>query len=383
MGRRPLEQWLSRGDAVGKSFSRANASPRASSPRGENSPSGRQADAKFSPDLPSNLPINTEPFKSAVLTTTPAESYWSGDSSSVVVDAKLLNSMSAQEVRAFKNARPTNAPMSTTLSNSSVDRAATPSYNSQASSKLPLRPPDGKIAVVVDKKGPAATAPAIPGTNSDGVAKALSADSPVNSATTKNPATNSALPVPSSAAASVNPLAPNSAASAQRQVLTTTAPASLPNLNGNAAPGVAAKDTPPALSASNSAPPSAKPAAPLNPSAAARPVAPNSAPTWAPVTVQPPLRGVMKIARNTDQAFLLKLPAESVPSGQSTSLRMQRSVMVPQQSRWHHHGAIAKLTVGELLTQPPPEKPDAKIQPRPGTRSLCARLWTKMALFGN
>ena len=45
---------------------------------------------------------------------------------------------------------------------------------------------------------------------------------------------------------------------------------------------------------------------------------------------------------------------------------MQRFVMVPQRGRWHHHSAVAKLTVGELLTHVPPEKPDAKIQPRAG-----------------
>ncbi len=40
--------------------------------------------------------------------------------------------------------------------------------------------------------------------------------------------------------------------------------------------------------------------------------------------------------------------------------------MVPQRGRWHHREAVAKLTVGELRTQFAPEKPDAKVQPRPG-----------------
>jgi Gram-negative bacterial TonB protein C-terminal len=57
---------------------------------------------------------------------------------------------------------------------------------------------------------------------------------------------------------------------------------------------------------------------------------------------------------------------ESVGGGNSISIRMQRFVMVPRQSRWHHHGPIAKLTVGELLTAVAPEKPDARVKPRLG-----------------
>jgi hypothetical protein len=71
----------------------------------------------------------------------------------------------------------------------------------------------------------------------------------------------------------------------------------------------------------------------------------------APVNAQSPLHGVMLVARKNNESFLLKLPVESVAGGRSLSVEMQRFVMVPAESRWHHHGPIAKLAVGELLTQ--------------------------------
>jgi hypothetical protein len=71
----------------------------------------------------------------------------------------------------------------------------------------------------------------------------------------------------------------------------------------------------------------------------------------APVNAQSPLHGVMLVARKNNESFLLKLPVESVPGGRALSVEIQRFVMVPAESRWHHHGPIAKLAVGELLTQ--------------------------------
>ena len=59
----------------------------------------------------------------------------------------------------------------------------------------------------------------------------------------------------------------------------------------------------------------------------------------------------MLVARKNNESFLLRLPVESVASGRSVSVEMQRFVMVPAESRWHRHGPIAKLKVGELLTQ--------------------------------
>jgi hypothetical protein len=74
----------------------------------------------------------------------------------------------------------------------------------------------------------------------------------------------------------------------------------------------------------------------------------------------------MMVARKNDESFLLKLPAESVPGGKSTSIRMQRFVMVPAESRWHHHGPIAKVTIGELLLQAALDKGEPGIQAHSG-----------------
>jgi hypothetical protein len=59
----------------------------------------------------------------------------------------------------------------------------------------------------------------------------------------------------------------------------------------------------------------------------------------------------MLVARKNNESFLLKLPVEAAGGGRSVSVQLQRSVMVPAESRWHHHGPIAKLAIGELLTQ--------------------------------
>src|SRR6202022_2026488 len=85
--------------------------------------------------------------------------------------------------------------------------------------------------------------------------------------------------------------------------------------------------------------------------ASSRPAAPSAASNLAPVNGQSPLHGVMLVARKNNESFLLRLPVESVAGGRSVSIEMQRFVMVPAESRWHRHGPIAKLTVGELLTQ--------------------------------
>jgi hypothetical protein len=79
------------------------------------------------------------------------------------------------------------------------------------------------------------------------------------------------------------------------------------------------------------------------------------------VLPQPPLHGVIRVARKSDETFLLKLPLESVSDDHNGSIRMQRFVMVPKQSRWHRHGPIVKLSIGELLAH---DAPDALNAPR-------------------
>jgi hypothetical protein len=74
----------------------------------------------------------------------------------------------------------------------------------------------------------------------------------------------------------------------------------------------------------------------------------------------------MLVARKTNESFMLRLPVESVARGRSVSIEMQRFVMMPAESRWHHHGPIAKLAVGELLTQVAPNQVEMTNYARPG-----------------
>ena len=97
-----------------------------------------------------------------------------------------------------------------------------------------------------------------------------------------------------------------------------------------------------------------------------RSAGPSAVANLAPVNAQPPLHGVMLVARKNNESFLLRLPLESVASGRSISIEMQRFVMMPAESRWHHHGPIAKLAVGELLTQVAPNQVEMASNARPG-----------------
>jgi hypothetical protein len=101
-------------------------------------------------------------------------------------------------------------------------------------------------------------------------------------------------------------------------------------------------------------------------SSSSRPAAPSGATNLAPVNAQPALHGVMRVARKNNESFLLKLPVESVASGRSVSVQMQRFVMMPAESRWHHHSPIAKLAVGELLTQVAARQLETASNARPG-----------------
>jgi len=122
-----------------------------------------------------------------------------------------------------------------------------------------------------------------------------------------------------------------------------------PSMASTATPGSAAKVAP-SLYASNSS----------------RPVVPSAATNLAPVNAQSPLHGVMLVARKNNESFLLRLPVESVAGGRSVSVEMQRFVMVPAESRWHHRGPIAKLTVGELLTEVTANQVELVGNARPG-----------------
>jgi len=74
----------------------------------------------------------------------------------------------------------------------------------------------------------------------------------------------------------------------------------------------------------------------------------------------------MLVARKSGEPFSLKLPVESVGGGRGASIEIQRYVTIPPQSRLHRRGAVAKLTIGELLTPEAPDAPEAGIRPRDG-----------------
>jgi hypothetical protein len=369
VGRRPLEQWLSRGDALGKGLSRKSPSQTLPSTP-DISATGRRADVKFSQEIPPSLPINTEPFENEVLTIKPAETYRPGGSSALV-DAKLLNSMSTQEARAFKNVGSVSAASATSTNKNDADKKPAIAANTSAASEMTQPESTSSLVNVIPPKvtgglggvAPSTTAASAQVQNTTMTLVANSANS--NSSVLKADASkdvNSSTVRQNSLAPGVRSATPpvNVPASTSAPVL----PSSNPDPNRNAVQSTVSNNAHAALSAFNAPPLSASPPPP-NPSVAPS-VAPDAAPKLAPLSIQPPLRGVMNIARSTDQAFVLKLPAESLPGGQAASMRMQRFVMVPQRGRWHHRNAVAKLTVGELLTQVPPEKPDAKIQPRQG-----------------
>lgn len=141
------------------------------------------------------------------------------------------------------------------------------------------------------------------------------------------------------------------------------APAKVAPVNAAPAPTIAKSNASTVVPNSNASP---TPSLTSSSLLAGQPKPAGASPSLAPASVQGPLHGVMMVARKNDESFLLKLPAESVPGGKSTSIRMQRVVMVPAESRWHHHGPIAKVTVGELLSQAALDRADPGIQPHPG-----------------
>ncbi len=378
VGRRPLEQWLSRGDAGAKTLAVTTTRPASTSP--DSLASAHQADLDFSQEISSNLPINTRPFENDILIAKPIENYRSG-TSSAAVDARLLNSMSTQEARAYKNIGAYKASVAKSPAVAGLDTKP----NLVASSSLPsqITPPKSPQiqsvavpSVASSSAGPGnavaaknnAAAPSrtqvsnaaappqtLPNSNSTISKPAPIPDAPKEMNTSM--AHHETVTVPSTTvAAPVNATTPTRAA--------TSSPDS--GVHGNPLPSNATKSSPATLSSSTPASPGASTASPLNPSVSPS-IAPNPAPKLAPPSAQPQLHGVMNIARSTDQAFILKLPAESIPGGQSASLRMQRFVMVPQRGGlFHHHSAVAKLKVGELLTQVSPEKADSKVQPHTG-----------------
>ena len=488
VGRRPLQQWLSRGFAVRKTISHIDApepeiarvrdeSPDITSSDidaiGPHSIPGRSAEA---PAITNSQDVKTpEATKSFV-------------SAPAFVDTNLLNSMSTQELRALKAPTPTVPPENPNATEAKVDSKTEPnvavandSFSSPAAVVKPVTRPDSFAAATKartnagnssarrgdsnDKSAATATVardtrsiaannqgPLAQGLSrqnpSAPVARTVSVDSGANAAPTSHPSVGAAnVPAPrpaavnvmppavphiassSTAAISSAPVAENSStyqnASGSSQGVQATGNASTPSsqsvnpsvttASGSSGNSVAssspvsdasrngntvltASKTQPASASSpvetpygSTAPPYGSPSpkpeprmasdakprmAPnVRPNMASGAYAPNSSrsvtpngatPNLAPVNAQPPLHGVMLVARKNNESFLLRLPVESVASGRSVSIEMQRFVMMPAENRWHHHGPIAKLAVGELLTQVTPNQVEMASNARPG-----------------
>jgi PilZ domain len=472
VGRRPLQQWLSRGFAVRKTISHVDApEPEIARVRDESpditssdidatGPHSIPARSAGAPAITNSQDVKT-PDATKSFVSTPA-----------LVDTNLLNSMSTQELRALKAPAPTVPPENTDANEAKVDSktepnaaAAKDSFSAPAAVVKPVTRPDSFAAATnartnagnssarrADSNDKSAATAAVArdtrsiAANNQGplvqhlskqnpsapVARTVSVDSGANAAPTSHPsvgAANVSAPRPaavsvmppavphiassSTAAISSAPVAENSPthqnASGSSQGVQAAGNAStpssqsvnhsVPTASGSAGNSVAssspvsdasrngntvltASKTQPASASSSvetpygsAAPPYGSPSPKPEPRMASdakprmapnvrpnmassayapnssRSVTPSGATNLAPVNAQPPLHGVMLVARKHNESFLLRLPVESVASGRSVSIEMQRFVMMPAESRWHHHGPIAKLAVGELLTQ--------------------------------
>jgi hypothetical protein len=367
VGRRPLEQWLSRGDAAGndKSGTETVQGP-VNLPLESGSEAVKQLEISQVMAPATVEPPATKTSTGPGLTNIDLPASGSGSTA----DANLLNSMSTQEAHALVHsksaevqepAKPDATINAKTQGNTDADRRAieippsgvkpveaprvglqnNKNENNLTSSARASASAKAASTASGDTKTPAA---AILSTNTaDGVPKTVSIDSGFvareanNSPSTRSqPATNSA----------VSP------------TKTTAAMNGAPDLSNNSA---SAPTKPTSLSAMT-ADPAMKPATPPTSRAAAPAIAPSPAPT----TSQPPLHGVMLVARKGGEGLSLKLPVESVANERGASVQIQRYITVPPQSRWHHRGPIAKLKIGELLTPAAPDTSDAAIRPHDG-----------------
>ena len=314
-------------------------------------------------------------------------------------DSKLLNSLSTQEARALKN-----VPRGSSAATESAASTNTPKEIFRDSS-------GGNISSVATKINPV-VAPAEVARNSGSASQGTIAAQNFRADTTKDTAVKA--PATPATGDTARPVAGNSVASAASSNVPRSnvqTPASVDAANvavshsydagassiaakpvattPSNATDTAANSVASSQSASNIAPAgsgssgvAAAPksgannvavsvaSAPASASVAVNPVNVNAAASAAPVvatpSTQPPLRGTVLVARKSDEAFLLKLPVESISSDESVATRMQRTVMVPAQSRWHGHGPIAKVAVGELLSNVKLDGADGGVKARAG-----------------
>ena len=412
VGRRPLQQWLSQGGTMRKNLSHVATAESEIASTHDESPdiTNGDIDATGPQSIPTrNTPANTS--TQGVKTSAATKSFVS---TPAVADTSLLNSMSTQELRAFKSpstkpAENSNATEPRVYWKSKLDAAvAKPATRFNISTASPKAP--------TSKQNPKAQ-----------LGRTIAVDSGVDTGTANYPSvalSNAAAPHPS--ASSVTPTevprgisspAASTAPVAGNSTIRQNTAGSTPSIQvaGNASPGSTVNNSsrnnnavltasktqlasPPASLTAPSYAAATKPESRVAPDAtpriapdvrsgmastvtttAATKVAPSAygasssrstassgATNLAPVNAQAPLHGVMLVARKNNESFLLRLPVESVASGRSVSVQMQRFVMVPPESRWHHHGPIAKLAVGELLTEGAANQLDTASNAHPG-----------------
>jgi hypothetical protein len=228
-------------------------------------------------------------------------------------------------------------PASSVAATSSVPATGNSSIHQNASGSSPMiQPADNTASTVVTQSVNHSVA-----TASGAAGNSVASSSPGSAASRNN---NTALTAPRT------PSAPTPAPSPTGTMYGST---SAPHIAPDAAPRVA-PNVKPNIASSAYAP------------NYSRSAGPGAATNLAPVNAQPPLHGVMLVARKNNESFMLRLPVESVASGRSVSIEMQRFIMMPAESRWHHHGPIAKLAVGELLTQVAPNQVEMTNYARPG-----------------
>jgi hypothetical protein len=436
VGRRPLEQWLSREKDAVKNVPAISEQKPKTGFASEQSSTNRGVVAETSqavlPKSDVSAPTFAEPGPSDVnkperSQPRAAESYQTLAFGERLVDPKLLNSMSTQEAKAFRNSlrAPTDRnPVSANPTVSTNPRgpksqpapaavAVTmiqPGNSIDAKNSRPIAPPtvvasnqnssahNGTVTRSSPAGAPTASSPAMSpdsrvtspanprsssvassgNQNSAVSAKGAPNASPANAAMSRQ---NGGAPTPAGTASSIMQPPSGTVASTSARypihdnvVATAKAPASTGSGSDVASTKAAAVNVAPAttvansnastvVSNSNTSASSAR----MSPSlVGSQPIPASASAGLTPASVQAPLHGVMMVARKNDESFLLKLPAESVPGGKSTSIRMQRFVMVPAESRWHHHGPIAKVTIGELLSQAEVGKGEPGIQAHPG-----------------
>ncbi len=404
VGRRPLQQWLSRGFAERRNTAHVDASDPVIAVARDESP-----DITGSDDIdatgPQSIPARTgeTPATSSSQDIKASDASKSFVSTPEFVDTQLLNSMSTQERRAVKapasTARPENPNANETKVGLKTEANAAVLKNSYASSAAVVKPVTRPNTFAASTTAPTIARNVSPVNVTSLAVSHITSSAAASAPATSNLTTYQNTSGPSPVTQSVSNNAPaavtqsvnhsvSSVPGAAGNSVASYSPASDASRNNNRV--LAASRTQPAptssptgttygSTSSNSEPRIAPNAAPrmapnVRPNTASSAYAPNysrsaglgGAANLAPVNAQPPLHGVMLVARKNNESFLLRLPVELVASGRSVSIEMQRFVMMPAESRWHHHGPIAKLAIGELLTQVAPNQVEMANYARPG-----------------